>query len=500
MAPFARFRDPWITTLQSQLTSTRSELPEYAVSDPGSLILTSRPRSFEVGTGASIYARSLLPAILNAKKEVILVTCFWAPSSTLTCLSKTLEALAAVRQERVQHENVAGPDEEVIPPLKIRICFSSRSLFQKLLHTSSRDGYTYPPSSWATKLGLPSPEVLEAGRIDLQVKSLFFLPFSVMHPKFLIIDRQKAWLPSCNVSWESWLEGCVEIAGDAVQGLLRFYYEVWDRDLKRGDQGQVHEGFESQCTNLKPPQASSIGLSAIQSPASFFIRLEDTTLPTVLLPSSHHRNPQFRPFPWQSSSKCPPTPLNYAVLRLLEMAERNIYVQTPNLTCAAVLDALLDALDRGVNVTIVTSKNQMVLEQLLTAGTTTSLCLKSLIRRYDRLRDVRWPRDIHGDDDSRSLADVEAQIGRRGSLKISYFRPRPENRAKGVPEEPVHSHLKLTIVDGQFTILGSGNMDRASWFTSQELGVLFQSIDFVAAINNALDEALDARLDTWFKS
>jgi phosphatidylserine/phosphatidylglycerophosphate/cardiolipin synthase-like enzyme len=68
------------------------------------------------------------------------------------------------------------------------------------------------------------------------------------------------------------------------------------------------------------------------------------------------------------------------------------------------------------------------------------------------------------------------------------------------PEEPVHSHLKLTVVDGEYMVLGSGNMDRASWYTSQELGILFQSIDFAAAMMNAVSQALDGRLNAVFQS
>jgi len=55
-------------------------------------------------------------------------------------------------------------------------------------------------------------------------------------------------------------------------------------------------------------------------------------------------------------------------------------------------------------------------------------------------------------------------------------------------------------VDGEFTVLGSGNMDRASWFTSQELGILFQDRALATSVRTAVDSTLEARLATVFDS
>lgn len=495
VSSLAHFSGPWKSRLQREALLQKSSLdhhPAYPLHDPASLITTSSPVSFELGTGASIYTHSLLPAFAEARHEIILVTCFWARSSTLSALGQTVQALAEHRRQLLEAQADAGPDGDALPTLRIRICFSSRSLFQKLFHTTSKDGYLYPPESWVQKLGLPTPQTLRSGNIDLQVKSLFFLPFCVMHPKFLIVDRQRAWLPSCNVSWEPWLEGCISFTGDAVAGLVHFYEAVWARD---------HHGFDQSSHSVENlhavPRVSRLGLTSINSPARLFADLAKKPTPTVILPSSHHRNPRFRPFPWQTAPSTPPTPLNCAILRLLDMAENSIYMQTPNLTSAAVIDALMDALVRGVNVKIVTSKNMMLIEQIVTAGTTTSLCLKSLIKRYQGHSDAGRTKNART---ASHDIDLEAQRHRLGSLKISYYHPRHTNITRKIAEEPVQSHLKLTIVDGQYTVLGSGNMDRASWFTSQELGVLFQSLDLATAVADSVAEVLEGRTDTVYSS
>ncbi|KAK4097597.1 phospholipase D/nuclease [Parathielavia hyrcaniae] len=485
--------------------SSPDDIPRYKTHDASEraqIVTSSQPTGFQLGTGASIFTDILIPAIVSAQHEVILVTCFWAPSKALTALCHTLSQLAAHRQAAIKDARDAGSGAHATPPLQIRICLSSRSLLQKLLHPQSRHGYVYPLSSWPDKLGLPSPALLEAAGIHLRVKSLFFLPFSVMHPKFVIIDRQRAFLPSCNVSWEPWLEGCVEMTGDAVAALLSFYSRTWD---------QAHTSRQLLDGHAPVFDTAGAGLKSTRNTAHCRVDFQPRgPVPTLVLPSSCHRNPHFRPFPWQRAPTPPRTPLNIALLQLLEQARESVYVQTPNLTCEPVIAALLDCLARGVDVAIVTNRNMMVLEQLVTAGTTTSWSIRSLIRRFHRLKAAAGPGAAH--------SDLEAGRPALGHLRILYFhagssransvshtrerRPLMTSAAREVEEEeePVHSHLKLTLVDGEYAVLGSGNMDRPSWFTSQELGILFHSHDLCARVRAAVDGVLDRRLALVFDS
>jgi phosphatidylserine/phosphatidylglycerophosphate/cardiolipin synthase-like enzyme len=67
-------------------------------------------------------------------------------------------------------------------------------------------------------------------------------------------------------------------------------------------------------------------------------------------------------------------------------------------------------------------------------------------------------------------------------------------------EEPFHSHLKLTIFDHEIVILGSGNMDRASWYTSQELGILLHDRGFAGAVKSCVMQVMDGRFDLVYDS
>ncbi|KXH69161.1 hypothetical protein CSAL01_08374 [Colletotrichum salicis] len=482
------FLDHWIHSLKSSRGEQLNDFPNYYVSHPESLVTTCSLRSLTVGNGATIYKNTLLPAILLAKHEVILVTCFWAPSDTLSAIKETLELLAERRREMIQTSG-----EDAVAPLRVRICFSSRSFFQKIFHPWSRDGYAYPTSAWP-KLGLPPDTTLKAARIDLTVKSLFFLPFSVMHPKFVIVDRKRAWMPSCNVSWETWFEGCVGFEGAAVTQLVKFYTNVWEHGAGEREipDDQVESGREAN-QGLGQVDDEDTGRTVPPGPPSddetAYRRLSLASLPpcpTMIIPSSHHWYPGFRYIPLWRRTTAPTTPLNAALLSLFASARTDIDIVTPNLTCRAVVDALLEALCRGVSVRVRTSKNMMLIEQLVTACTTTEWTLNSLVKRYSQAC-AEWGR-------KRSV-DAESHLQRPGRLDIYYYRPNLQATAVRDPEEPVVSHLKMTLVDREYLLLGSGNLDRASWYTSQELGILLHIPDFQSDI---WSESLESRIEVRF--
>jgi len=197
------------------------------------------------------------------------------------------------------------------------------------------NGLVYPPDSW-TKLGLPAPEQVDG--LDLVVKSIFVRPFSVMHPKFILMDRERAWFPSCNVSWEQWLEGCVEMKGEVTLKLFEFWAAFWGRE------GGGMEVPSPLCDNSfgTDPGDQDITPSPVQAPVDSGlverVDLAGRATQTMLLPSPHHRNPNFRlSF---ATTTPPPTPLNLFVLTILANAVHSIWIVTPNLTCAAVVVSL----------------------------------------------------------------------------------------------------------------------------------------------------------------
>ena len=72
-----------------------------------------------------------------------------------------------------------------------------------------------------------------------------------------------------------------------------------------------------------------------------------------------------------------------------------------------------------------------------------------------------------------------------GSLRIGYYRPTVEYR---------RTHIKCSTIDDRIVVLGSGNMDRASWYTSQELGVAIEGKEFVSGVWKAIKGASEEEI------
>ncbi|KAF2674846.1 hypothetical protein BT63DRAFT_420113 [Microthyrium microscopicum] len=439
----------WILRLRKQAASFSKDSPNYYAHDLEGLQSTARVHAFMTGPGVAIFEQ-LQASIESAEKELILITCFWAKSPSLELLAQSLQRLSDKTQKSGR------------PPVKVFIGFSSLSLLQKLFQTSSLGGKLYSSTEWSSELDLPTAARLPG--LDITIKSVFVKPFSVMHPKFVIVDRKLAWLPSCNVSWEEWFEGAIVTSGPIVDHFVELWKDFWL-------QGQAP--WPEIETSTAPGFAFTTSISLLATNSPNWDQGEDVE--ATFLPSPHHASALCLPF-WPNTAyqDPPPTPLNAFLQSQIQLAQKSIYIQTPNVTSFTVLHELMSALQNGVNVSITTSARLMILEQLVTAGTTTSRCVNWLTKQHKRL--LALPQD----------PESGTPVGR---LQIWYFKKR-EDQISG---EPSQSHIKCTIFDDAIVVLGSQNMDRASWFTSQELGVAFQSKKVVEMVKATLEKGMEGR-------
>ncbi|KIX99927.1 uncharacterized protein Z520_04564 [Fonsecaea multimorphosa CBS 102226] len=415
---------------------------------------TPHLQSLTTGTGASIYRSTIIPAIRAAQSEVVLVTCFWAASSTRIQLCDALKDLS----RRVLLSPSSPPSPKKIT---VQICFSSSSLARNMLLPTPTEGQVYGPASWAT-LGLPEPD--EVRGLDLRVVRKFFWPWGIIHSKYVVIDRKLAIFPSCNVSWERWFEVALSFTGPIVDHLLRFHVDFWRPPYSSGSTDQSPAAITDETTTTtNATTAPTTLLPSPHTPA----KLPNHLHPRILLSRCLPCLPDAAPLPF------PPTPLLQATHHLLSTAQSSIVMLTPNVTERTVLECLLDALERGVRVCIWTNRHLMTVEQIVTAGTTTPSCIQDLRQRAVRSgRAALLETFFFDDDDDGPGVPPPQQQGQRGLQRI-------DDEERDQESIPVKLHAKVTIVDDERILLGSGNMDAASWRTSQELGVLVESREVV---------------------
>ncbi|KAI5285161.1 hypothetical protein KEM54_000775 [Ascosphaera aggregata] len=151
------------------------------------------------------------------------------------------------------------------------------------------------------------------------------------------------------MSWEDWYEGCMSLQGLRLLSCCNL---------------QVDDDTDNDQLNVE----QLLGLCKVNE--NDLSRLGSDAVKTVLLPSTHQSSWRYF-FLVCASAGAPGTPLNQFILDSYRAAEYLIYIQIPNLASIPVFDALTECLKRDIDVTNVSNKRMMLLEQLVTAGMTT---------------------------------------------------------------------------------------------------------------------------------
>lgn len=143
-------------------------------------------------------------------------------------------------------------------------------------------------------------------------------------------------------------------------------------------------------------------------------------------------------------------PQNEAWLSAVRHAEREIFIQSPDINAEPLIPALLEAVRRGVSVTLYACLGYNDLGELLPLqGGTNEMTSHSM---YAQLEPAE-----------RSLLHVHWYVAKDQTAPL-------HNRFK-----QRSCHIKLLIVDAHIGIQGSGNQDTQSWYHSQEVNILLDS-------------------------
>lgn len=187
-------------------------------------------------------------------------------------------------------------------------------------------------------------------------------------------------------------------------------------------------------------------------------------------------------------------PQNEVFLSLIRNAQHSIFIQTPDLNAAPLLDAITDAVRRGVTFTAYLCCGYNNAGELMPGqGGTNEMFAKSL---YDGLR--AGHRDASASaasSSSKSSATTTPALSSSSEplevlldrLRIHYYTAYDQIAPLDNSLKQRSCHIKLMIADEQVLVQGSGNQDTQSWYQSQEVNVMIDSADVCRAWREGIE-------------
>ncbi|RKP15445.1 hypothetical protein BJ684DRAFT_14304 [Piptocephalis cylindrospora] len=429
-------------------------------------------RVLDYGEGDTHCRELWHPVILKAQREVLLTTYYY--NHTCPCVEALHQALRDLDQKLEVEKGASSPMVNVNfvistlammhfnPWTDSRIRPRVRNIMISLREIS-------PPV-----FKLPDPSQFR--HLRFRVKTFHQWPFGTLHSKMLVVDGREAVLGSKNMDADVGQEYAYSLTGNIVDSLRADFADLWDEPLRPLDESIGETGMV-QSGQLIPVNGSApVGINPVVNATDTYDDTDDTddssdddddddeaesqtssnsygtskglqkskTIPMIALPRKQDRKIKAHRLD---------NPQNTGWLAAMAVAERDAFIQTPDFLAHESSRMVRQALERGVNVTVITSFQMM--------------------DQYETL----YP---YSDGHNRAAAaklfnEIQGSAPGRGNLRICWFIGRRVQPPRPLPEE--WSHVKAMIIDDTFAIVGSGNMDPQSWFHSRENNFLWDDVE-----------------------
>jgi phosphatidylserine/phosphatidylglycerophosphate/cardiolipin synthase-like enzyme len=274
---------------------------------------------------------------------------------------------------------------------------------------------------------------LDPNYVQVMIATYEHLTLGNLHTKTVVIDGKTAMLGGANVQSQHdyadpWMDSFYLLEGGAAQTLLADFDHAWNKANQWVCARDADDELHCQKWDGAP---GAWHAAAVLQPDWDAMGLGEACIPTIAL----------NRVAWGGFNNNIDNPQDQGVLAAMGAAEHHIYVQTPNLNDDAVRDAIIAALQRGVEVSIVLSMGFNDGPMNLLGGTNEEV-VDDLLRR----------------------AQQEAPNG-ADALQFRWY---SQDGAHPVDGKQGASHLKYMSIDGQMAIVGSMNMDTIAWNHSRE--------------------------------
>jgi phosphatidylserine/phosphatidylglycerophosphate/cardiolipin synthase-like enzyme len=291
-------------------------------------------------------------------------------------------------------------------------------------HTRLPPLYMHRISKHPERINLPAYDSLK--NIDFKVVKYHYGIQGALHSKYMLIDGHTTIMGSKNLDADVAMEYMLVVNGQVTRSL-------------RADFGSI----------LKEPLPELKTSPPTYDPAKDVPILVVSRMNSVVSSKIKEYAPQ-----------------NEAWLKAVEVAQKEIYVQTPDFATKAIAEAILDAvIRRPITVKLVVAFHQ---EDKVTAMHKHSIGTsgETMNYMYNKLK---------------TAGNVKGKlewcwfVGQRAGPNFKY------NKLEW-------SHVKFMAVDGKFAMVGSGNQDPQTWYHSREVNILIDDAKTTQHMLSTLQE------------
>jgi phosphatidylserine/phosphatidylglycerophosphate/cardiolipin synthase-like enzyme len=382
--------------------------------------------------GPQIFPR-LADLIAAAHDEVNLVTYVFEKSNAFTTIFDALVRL----QQRLDAEGRRGR------PVAVRFLIDHRQLEQR------------SQSIIGPILSEAQARQLDPALVALQVAVHDHLFRDSVHQKAVVIDNKTVLVTGANVQTQHdwyrldeqgnrvpftpWRDAGFVFHGEVARAVRADFAALWPTSLSWSC-----DGFGPSCSsrNGELPPAPNPPMVPVPGPGA-----AEACTPVIALTQRPYENLLTPNYNGIDSAQ------DQGWIAAMKTAQRQLKVQSPNLNDDGARRALLDAVERGIEVQLVLSKgfNDQT-ESLPGQGGTNVTNLDLIYAEAKR---------VLGDDVACQRLQARWYADESGRVIVDD----PKNRPPG------QSHVKYLSADGQLVIVGSGNMDTQSWNFSGEVNL-----------------------------
>lgn len=403
--------------------------------------------------------------ISDAQHEVVLATNYWEPSWGSHFVYEGLLELSKRSEGRARKPVV-------------KLIFDRGNPKQVI-----KNHQLVPPEQWGD-LGLPTKEQIPF--LDFEVTNYHRPLMGTFHAKFMVIDRRIACVSSNNIQDRVNLELNIHLEGPIVESFYDMALLSWGEKMepplpllvnpKERIAGGGADAFErakarkealDNTPNEAIPAHPDPDSPDAQKPMTDFTLIQAEGFHPIWLHEPHD------PVPIAMVNRAPhgtpghsdvDVPQNVAWESGVRLAQKSVFIQTPDFNAPEIINAILDACRRDV------------------------ICTLYVCLGYNDQGEML---PMQGGTNSRVYSEMCATLnkeGKRKNLKACWYVAKDRDRPIDAAAKERTCHVKFCCIDEQVVIAGNGNQDAQSWYHSQECNVMVDSPqlarEWLAALNH----------------